>query len=93
MLFVGCAHSPKEAAATLNPTAPMTETRAVEIAVAAAKERGWKGPFDAFATRSNERGDSQWGSVRLLDHDKENRLLIVYLSTKGEVLDFSVRPR
>lgn len=102
MLFVGCAHSVKEAgsvsrepAAVSMPgnTGPMTETRAVEIAVAAAKERGWKGPFDAFATRSNERGDSQWGSVRLLDHDKENRLLIVYLSTKGEVLDFSIRPR
>jgi len=99
MLFVGCAHSVKEAGSVpTTPIAaptlgPMTETRAVEIAVAAARERGWKGPFDAFATRSNERGDAQWGSVRLLDKDKENRLLIVYLSTKGEVLDFSIRPR
>src|ERR1051325_6297787 len=79
MLCLGCAHSvkeagsiPREPAAVSMPasTGPITETRAVEIAVAAAKERGWKGPFDAFATRSNERGDSQWGSVRLLDHDR-----------------------
>jgi len=91
MLFVGCAHSVKEAGSV--PAGPMTEARAVEIAVAAAKERGWKGPFQTFVTRSNERGVSQWGTVRILDEDKENRLLIVYLSNNGEVLDFSVRPR
>jgi hypothetical protein len=65
----------------------------VEIAVAAAKERGWKGPFETFVSRSDERSASQWGSVRILDKDKENRLLIVYLSTTGEVLDFAVRSR
>src|SRR4051812_3992592 len=91
MLFLGCAHSMKEAGSTLRPA--MTEARAVEIAVAAAKERGWKGPFETFVSRSNERGVSQWGAVRILDKDKENRLLIVYLSANVEVLDFSVRPR
>lgn len=70
----------------------MTETRAAEIAQAAAKARGWKGPFDTFVTRSDERGLSHWATVRLLDHDKNNRLLIVYISANGEVLDFNVRP-
>jgi hypothetical protein len=71
----------------------MTEARAAEIAIAAAKARGWKGPFQTFVSRSDERGVSQWGSVRILDSDKENRLLIVYLSNTGEVLDFAVRSR
>lgn len=102
LLLVGCAQSMKQtgAATTTAPvtpidpstTGPMTETRAAEIAIAAARAHGWKGPFDTFVTRSDERGVSHWATVRLLDHDKNNRLLIVDISTTGEVLDFSVRP-
>jgi hypothetical protein len=94
VLFSGCASPVKETGTVKESgTIPMTEARAVEIAVAAARERGWKGPFDTFVSRSDERGVSQWGSVRMLDKDKESRLLIVYISKNGEVLDFSVRPQ
>jgi hypothetical protein len=93
MGFAGCAHSVKQAAPTPAPAptpalTAMSDEKAIEKATAAAIERGWKGPFEAYVVRSTERSESQWGDVNLTESGFRGRRGIVSIGRDGAVLDF-----
>jgi hypothetical protein len=85
-MLAGCQHSVKNVDPI--PYEPMNEDRATEIAVAAAKARGWEGPFETLLRRSISSGQPAWATVIICDRSRPHRLAIVHIRKSGHVSEF-----
>lgn len=75
------------ACAKINKPPSITESRAAQIAIDAALQRGWTGPFRTYVTKSNNPNADKWGEVFI---SYGYRAAIITLDQNGQVTNFRI---
>ena len=82
LAFSACTHSTK-----MDQPSSITESRAAQIAIDAALQRGWTGPFKTYVTKSTEPNADKWGEVFI---SYNYRAAIITLDRNGQVANFRI---